>query len=96
MHALGARSTSCALFKHDTKFNVAAKYEEPSIFHNNELIIFTLFTFFHVSYINIISCNKYNSCNCDTNGIDLPLILNKVYLQTSSHNYAPLTGFRYQ
>ena len=94
MHASGARSTSCALFKHDE--NVAAKYEEPSIFHDNELIIFTFFQFFHVVYTDIISCNKYNSCNCDTNGIDLLLILNKVYLYTSSQDYAPFTGFRYQ
>ena len=58
-----------APLKHDK--NVATKYEEPSIFQNNELSIFTLFTFFHVFHVDMIGCNKYCSCNNDTNGIYL-------------------------
>ena len=46
MHARGAHPHREAPFKHDE--NVATKYEEPSIVQNNELSIFTLFTFFHV------------------------------------------------
>ena len=69
MHAVAAHPHREAPFKHDE--NVATKYEEPSIFQNNELSIFTLFTFFHVFHINRIGCNKYYSCNYDTNIIDL-------------------------
>ena len=43
MHGVHTQRREATL-KHDK--NVATKYEEPSIFQNNELSIFTLFTFF--------------------------------------------------
>ena len=75
MHGVHTQRREATL-KHDK--NVATKYEEPSIFQNNELSIFTLFTFFHVFHINRIGCNKYYSCNYDTNIIDLLLIIKAI------------------
>ena len=79
MHAVDAHQRREAPFKHDE--NVATKYEEPTIFQNNELRIFTLFTFFHVFHVYRIDCNKYCSFNNDTNSIDLPSILNMVHFK---------------
>jgi hypothetical protein len=93
MHAVDAHPRREAPFKRDE--NVATKYEEPTIFQNNELSIFTLFTFFHVFHVNRIGCNRYCSCNNDTNGIDLPLILNIVHLQTFSRYHAQSESFRH-